>query len=106
MQFDLYGSTRSDIDALKVEIEEVLGIELVPRSSGYLGDYFSCGEIGGEEFSLQRNEEGFGDELEALELDFPECALLLYVSRSPRGDWIRDALRQLPTLRFLRREDL
>jgi hypothetical protein len=102
--FDLYGFENDDIDVVRRNVEEALGLNLEENESSYhCGQYYRHGSSGQEHLILQRNFDSL--EGEWAEDEFREVPLLLYVNATRRGDEIQQALvLQSPTARLLRRD--
>ena len=95
---DVYGFADADLDRVRLLVEGVVGVRMVPRSSDYRGgDYFSWRWGQNEEIRLQANRELDGP----MELDFPTTPTLLYVVGS-RAERLRRDLLALPGVQLLR----
>ena len=102
--YDLYGSKTLSLNELRDAVEATTGIAFERRNSDYLGgDYFRGGEVGAEEFVIQGNLDQDG---EVIENDFVAFAALLRIDRSPKADELREVLRGVADLEFLRRTTL
>lgn len=95
---DVYGFADADLDRVRLLVEGVVGVRMVPRSSDYLGgDYFAWRWGQNEEIRLQANRELDGP----MELEFPTIPTLLYVVGS-RAERLRRDLLVLPGVELLR----
>src|SRR5689334_6793888 len=77
----LFGIAGNDLEAARARVEHVLGIKMELHDSGYRrGDYYRLGDVGGEQFILQRNfDEAEG---EWTEPGCKEFGLLLYANET------------------------
>jgi hypothetical protein len=91
---DLYGYTKTDLDAAKDELERVLNIRMVAAESlFYGGDYFRSEKGYTEKYILRSNIDPYDDVPEVEE--FADFKILLYV------DMIASATRQQEIERVL-----
>jgi len=99
--YDLYGTKTLSMGDLRDAIQSNTGLWLDLRNSQHLGgDYFRGGDIGGEEFTIQQN---WDEEGETIEEEFREYPVLFRVDRSRRADELREALKGVAGLQFLKR---
>lgn len=98
---DLYGSRPLSLSEVRSRIQSATGLELSLRNSQHLaGDYFRGGEVGGEEFIVQRN---WDEDGETIEEEFAEWRVLFRVGPTDRADQLREKLTPVAGLEFLRR---
>jgi hypothetical protein len=101
--FDLYGfGEANDLDLAKQQLESVLGIRFsLHESSFHGGEYYRYGDIGGEEFLVQRNYDPTTDEW--AEEAFQKHPIILYVNATERHDSISNAIKtQMHEVELLR----
>lgn len=102
--YDLYGTTTMSIVQLRDIIVEALGITFTLHDSAFRGGtYFRAGDLGGEEFVIQRNSFEFDDEQEVAEPEFAHYPVIFWVAWTERGDELREELAVIEGLDFLRR---
>lgn len=102
-RYDLYGIQADDIHEARARVESALGIRMAPHESSYRGgEYFRLGNVGNENFILQRNYDN--GEAEWTEPTHTKYSILLYVSETNRGREITVAMAGVGVL--LRTEDL
>jgi hypothetical protein len=104
--FDLYGWKTGDLEGTKLKVENVLGIKFELHESSYHGgDYYLCGKLDEENFTLEHNKDL--DEDEPTESEYSEYTLLLYVNRTKRSKELRDLIgAEIDDAFFLRHEDI
>jgi hypothetical protein len=104
--FDLYGWKNGELEKLKSQVENVLGIGLELHESAYHGgEYYLHGKLEEENFSLEYNKDL--DEDEPTEADHSEYTVLLYVNRTKRSKELRDMIESgIDDVEFLRHEDV
>ena len=84
MQIDLlYGFQADDLTAIRMAVEQALGIELERHTSAYRGEHFVGVVANTGTLILQRNWDPFDGEL--MEEQFPEMQILLYVTANDRA---------------------
>ena len=94
----VFGFADADLNRVRLLVEQLVGVRMVPRSSDYRGgDYFGWKWGQDEEIRLQTNRELDGP----MELDFPTTPTLLYVVGS-RAEHLRRDLLALPGVQLLR----
>jgi len=94
----VYGFADPDLNRVRLLVEQLVGVRMVPRSSDYRGgDSFGWRWDHNEEIRLQANRELDGP----MELDFPTTPTLLYVVGS-RAERLRSDLLALPGVQLLR----
>jgi hypothetical protein len=101
--YDLYGTRDMTIDELQEAVGSVLETSFQARYSSFIGPYYTA-ELGNEVFDIEPNFMDDRDEDEVLEPEFADYPVLLRVSRTQRGDEIREALAEIPGLELLRRD--
>jgi hypothetical protein len=101
--YDLYGTRSSSADELQSAVGLALGLAFMARYSSFIGPYYTA-ELGDEIFDIERNFMDDRDEDEVLEPQFADYPILLRVSRTQRGDEIRDVLAEIHGLEHLRRD--
>jgi hypothetical protein len=103
---DLYGFSNDNLELVRIEIEQALGLRLAAHESLYHGgDYYRLGSLGQEHFILQRNIDLIDNE--PLESEFPEMKVLLYVNETERPEELELLLTTKVTgLQLLRRHEL
>jgi hypothetical protein len=83
--FDLYYSNSGSIDQLKTEVEKMLSIELLGRSSDWLGEYYKTSIDYEWSVKLRENVDYDGPDTFAHEDKFSMDTILLYVDNvSPK----------------------
>ncbi len=103
--YDLYGSHSLSLVELREAAEGCLGIRFTLHDSIYRGgDYFRSGDIGGEEFVIQLNRFEYENEEEIAEPAYADYLVIFRIGWTERGDELREKLRKVPGLDFLRRE--
>lgn len=95
---DVYGFADADLDRVRSQVERVIGVRMVARSSDYRGGaYFAWRWGQNDEIRLQANRELDGP----MELEFPTVPTLLYVVGA-RAERLRRDLLALPGVALLR----
>lgn len=104
--YDLYGFKDADLEAVQAVVERALTIKFNLHESSYLGgEYYRFGNIGEEEFILQRNFNSF--EQEWTEAEFKEISVLLYVNATKYSEEIeRKLTSHIRGISLLKRESL
>lgn len=104
--YDLYGLKSPDLETVRATIEQALAIKFNLHESLYLGGaYYRFGNVGEEEFILQKNFNSF--EQEWTEAEFQEVGILLYINATIRSDEIERKLTSNVTgILLLKREIL
>ena len=101
---DLYGSTTLSMAELRHAVENTLDIAFSLNDSAYKGgEYFRAGDLGGEEFVIQRNTFEFDNEEEVAEPDYVQYPVIFWIAWTERGDELREELTKITGLDFLRR---
>lgn len=103
--YDLYGTREMTIDDLQRAAGSALTISFSQRDNADLGSYYYA-TAGDETFDICRNFADDRPEDEVLRPEFADYPVLLFVSRTQRGDEIRALLADISGLDFLRRETL
>jgi hypothetical protein len=101
--YDLYGTRGISIDELQAAAGAALAISFERRYHDEIGYYHSA-EVGEESFTIEPNFLEEGNEEDIQEPELADRPVLLYVSRTERGDEIRDLLLEIPGLEHLRRD--
>lgn len=102
--YDLYGTMTMSISQLRDLIARALAITFAMHDSAFRGGtYFRAGDIGGEEFVIQRNSFEFDDEQEVAEPEFARYPVIFWVAWTERGDELKQELAVIEGLDFLRR---
>jgi hypothetical protein len=86
----LYGFQDDDLEALRIALEQALGIVLERHTNAYRGEHYVGGVASAATLILQRNWDPFDGEL--MEEQFPDMRVLLYVMGS---DWTVEQERLL-----------
>lgn len=102
--FDLYAVRYPSIEAARSSVEQALDLELVPRESSYLGEYFGADGMDGEHLTLQSN--FHVGEQDWIEPDHSDVPFLLYVNNALSPDTTRTRLERDPQIRRLRHTEL
>jgi hypothetical protein len=102
--YDLYGFTGSDIDAIRTAIETAAKFKFSAHESSYRGGDYYLLENGEERLTLQRNLDLMEDE--PVEPDFPESKTLLYVEATERPDFFARLVSDQAGGTLLRSEQL
>lgn len=104
MNYDTYGSKSSDLHGLRLEMERILGINFTLHDSDHFnGEYFKAKTIEQEIFYVLDNE-AVDEEGEVLYPEFEQFRTIVEVSRTVRGDKLREKLGSLEGLEFIRRK--
>lgn len=104
--YELYGSTKLSMADLRHAIENLLELSFSVHESAYRGgEYLRAGDLGGEEFVIQRNTFDFDNEEEVAEPDFAQYPVIFWVAWTERGDELRNRLAEIRDLDFLRRTE-
>ena len=74
--YDLFGFPEACLESVRETVESALGVVFELRDSSYVGVYFRCETVVGDELILQKNQDDSSD------------------------DWAEDAFRQFPTLLY------
>jgi hypothetical protein len=101
--YDLYGTRDMTIEELQLAAGAALQISFKARDSSFTGPYYNALD-GNEIFDVHLNFHDERNEDEILRPEFADYPVLLFVSRTERGDEIRDALTEIPGLEHLRRD--
>ena len=93
--FDLYGFADSDLAAVRLAVEEAIGIEFVRRENPHMGGEFYGTKPGpgNEHFVLRRNLDPATREV--AEEEFADQPTILYVNCTTRSDAIRAKLEAM-----------
>lgn len=104
--YDLYGFKDAHLEVAQAAVEQALTIKFNPHESLYLGgEYYRFGNVGEEEFILQKNFNSF--EQEWTEAEFQEMSVLLYVNATKRSEEIESKLTSsIGGISLLKRESL
>jgi hypothetical protein len=105
LQYDLYGTKVHSAEDLTEAVGGSLGLGFTSHVN-QKGAYFPASGIGDEVFEVQENKTGPLADFEPLEADYIEWPVLLTISRTTRGDEIRERVEALEGVKFLRRESL
>ncbi|MDD0967807.1 MULTISPECIES: hypothetical protein [Pseudomonas] len=91
--YDLYGVKNLSVSAARSKVEESLELSLDRRESGYHGgEYYFFGNKESEHLTLKNNIDPFDGE--AVEQEFPEYPVLLYVDSTGRAEEITKKLAE------------
>ena len=101
-QYDLYGTRQMSTDELQRVVADAVQLSFEARYSDFVGPYFKA-EHREEVFHIEPNFLDDHDEDEILEPEFANFPVLLRVSRTQRGDEIRELLVPIPGLVHLKR---
>ena len=89
--YDLYGVKDLSISAASLSVEESLKLSFDRRESSYHGgEYYFSGNKESEHFTLKNNVDPFDGE--AVEHEFPEYPILLYVDMTDRAEEVKGKL--------------
>lgn len=102
--YDLYGTTSGNINAIKMQLENVLNIAFAAHDSSYQGEYFQCGKASDEHFVLKQNIDPI-DSTPA-ETAFPTYKIILYINDTFRDLHLREKIEGIDGLTLLRHEEL
>src|SRR2546421_578402 len=101
--YDLYGTRDMTREQLQHIVGTALELTFRARHSSFIGDYYKA-DVGREIFAIEPNYVDEGDEDDVLEPEFADYPVLLRVSRTERGDEIRNVLLGIAGLEHLRRD--
>ena len=104
MQQDaLYGFRDADLEAIRIAVEQALGIVLTQHITTYRGEHYIGGTASTAMLILQRNWDPFDGEL--MEEQFPDMRALLYVMRSDRAAELEHLLTTQTAAHVLLRQE-
>jgi hypothetical protein len=101
--YDLYGIRDMSTNDLQHAVGSAIQLSFRRRHSGEIGTYYKA-ELDDEIFAIESNFQDERNEDEILEPEFADFPVLLRVSRTQRGDELRDMLLEIPGLEHLRRD--
>jgi hypothetical protein len=101
--YDLYGTKTMTTDETQGVVARTLSIEFQRRYHDDIGYYYPA-EQSDEVYHVEPNYTSGYDEEEILEPEFADNPVLVRVSRTARGDELRDLLLEIPGLEHLRRD--
>lgn len=101
--FDVYALRAGSLDEARVAVERATGLSLRLHESGYRGgEYYRCGDVGSENFILQRNHYDESEDGGWAEAEAQDSPFVLYVSQTSRSQQLRTSLEAQPGVRLLR----
>lgn len=91
MKTHIFGFKDSDIEIIRIALEESLKIKFIPHDSLYLGgEYYRYSNEEKETFILRKNTDLLDNEL--AEFEYPEFNILLFVEISQQKREIQDLI--------------
>ena len=101
--YDLYGTKTMTADETQGVVAKTLSVEFQRRYHDDIGYYYEA-EQGDEVYDVEPNYTSGYDEEEILEPEFADYPVLVRVSRTARGDELRNLLLEIQGLEHLRRD--
>lgn len=103
-KYALFGMHGISLEAVRIAVEETLGIRFTPHESLYAGEYYVWGETAGKNLVLQENFDPL--EKEWAEEEFQHCEVLLYANEVEDPEKLEGLLSdQIANISLLKQEE-